>query len=210
MIEIKRPSIPSAYEALWKRVWHYGKKDIDERGDAVRVLHYVWVEITSDDLTYPSVCYVNEAIGDSFVDGLTDSDLSRCVGYEFDYGYGDRLRQKYALATVVEMLRENHKTRRGCIPITESNDLRASHMYNIEIPCATQVEFEVVDDKLDMVLHMRSNDVLNAFPSDVYGFRHLQMMVCDYTGIPIGNYYQYIKNAHIIEHAAQDWIEEHL
>ena len=209
MIEIKRPSIPSAYEALWKRVWYYGKKDTDERGDAVRVLHYVWVEITSDDLTYPSVCPVHREIAEKFKKGLVDKNEAELIGMEFDYGYGNRIRKRFALASSIEMLMDNPKSRRICIPITEHNDLNAAY-YGREIPCATQVEFEVVDDKLDMVLHMRSNDVLNAFPSDVYGFRHLQMMVCDYTGIPIGNYYQYIKNAHIIEHAAQDWIEEHL
>jgi len=209
MIEIIRPSIPSAYEALWKRVWHYGKKDTDERGDAVRVLHYVWVEITSDDLTYPSVCPVHREIAEKFKKGLVDRREANIIGDKFDYGYGERIRRDDALVIVMVTLQHNPKSRRLCIPITAHTDLGES-IVGMEIPCATQVEFEVVDDKLDMVLHMRSNDVLNAFPSDVYGFRHLQMMVCDYTGIPIGNYYQYIKNAHIIEHAAQDWIEEHL
>jgi len=209
MIEIKRPSIPSAYEALWKRVWYYGKKDTDERGDAVRVLHYVWVEITSDDLTYPSVCPVHREIAEKFKKGLVDKNEAELIGMEFDYGYGNRIRKRFALASSIEMLMDNPKSRRICIPITEHNDLNAAY-YGREIPCATQVEFEVVDDKLDMVLHMRSNDVLNAFPSDVYGFRHLQEQVSELVDIPMGNYYQYIKNAHIIEHAAQDWIEEHL
>jgi thymidylate synthase len=148
-------------------------------------------------------------IAEKFKKGLIDKNEARIIGEKFDYGYGSRIRTDDALISVINLLQSNKKSRRLCIPITAHYDLGDS-LFGIEIPCATQVEFEVVDDKLDMVLHMRSNDVLNAFPSDVYGFRHLQEQVSELVDIPMGNYYQYIKNAHIIEHAAQDWIEEHL
>jgi thymidylate synthase len=54
----------------------------------------------------------------------------------------------------------------------------------------------------------RSNDVLNAFPSDVYGFRNLQALIAHDLGVDRGKYYHYIENAHIIEHSSQDWIEK--
>jgi len=55
---------------------------------------------------------------------------------------------------------------------------------------------------------MRSNDVLNAFPSDVYGFRKLQEWVAHETGVETAQYFHYIEIAHIIEHSSYDWIEK--
>lgn len=207
MIEIKRNSIPAAYEFLWKHVWHYGCKEIDRRGDTVRTLRYVWIEIKTDDITYPSECPVAKPIADKFAFGLTDDEEAELTGDAFSYSYGSRLREYNALQCAIKMLKEDMHDRRICIPITEHQDLYHAYKDNKEIPCVTEVEFEYCHGSLDIIVHMRSNDVLNAFPSDAYGFRKLQEYVCQQVDIPMGHYYHYIKNAHIIEHASESWIK---
>ena len=206
MIEVRRNSIASAYEHLWKRVWHYGEKSVDRRGDIVRTLRYIWIEIKGDDITYPQRCPVGQPIAEKFALGLIDDHEAALSGDAFEYSYGSRLRQYNALQSAIEMLKENIDDRRICIPLTEHQDLYHAMKDNKEIPCATQIEFEYCNGSLDIIVHMRSNDVLSAFPSDVYGFRRLQEYVCQQVDIPIGHYYMYLKNAHIVEHASESWI----
>ena len=206
MIEVRRNSIPAAYEFLWKHVWHYGKKEVDRRGDIVRTLRYIWIEIKSDDITYPQRCPVAKPIAEKFGLGLVDDYEAALSGDAFEYSYGSRLRQYNALQSAIAMLKENIDDRRICIPMTEHQDLYHAMKDNKEIPCATQIEFEYVDGALDIIVHMRSNDVMNAFPSDAYGFRKLQQYVCQQVNVPIGSCMFYIKNAHIIEHASESWI----
>ena len=210
MIEVRRNSIPAAYEYLWKHVWHYGEKSVDRRGDIVRTLRYVWIEIKTDDITYPTKCPVAEPIAEKFALGLVDDKEAALIGDEFDYGYGERLRKYNALQYVINMLKVNVNDRRACIPITQTQDFYYAYKDNKEIPCATQIEFEYCNGSLDIIVHMRSNDVLNAFPSDAYGFRRLQEYVCQQLNVPIGHYYQWIKNAHIVEHLSESWIMRNL
>lgn len=210
MIEIRRSSIPAAYEYLWRHVWFYGKKSVDRRGDIVRTLRYIWIEIKTEDITYPTKCPVAKPIAEKFALGLVDDKEAALSGDAFEYSYGSRLRQYNALQSVIEMLKEDIDDRRICIPMTEHQDLYHAYKDDKEIPCATQVEFEYCNGALDVIVHMRSNDVMNAFPSDAYGFRKLQEFVCQQVDIPIGHYYHYIKNAHIIEHASESWIENEL
>lgn len=206
---ITRPTITSAYNELWKRVWSYGRTYKDERGDLVKSLDYVWIEIKSDNIDYPKECPVSKAIADRFTDSLVDWECIKDTGEQFDYGYGERLYREDALSTALFILENNKESRRCAIPITTHSDLKHSFLYGKEIPCATQIELGIVDDQLDIVVHMRSNDVLNAFPSDAYGYRTLQKQLSDRLDVPIGNYYHYIRNAHIIGHTAEDWITRH-
>lgn len=206
MIEIRRNSIPAAYEFLWLHTWHYGKKSVDRRGDIVRTLRYIWIEIKSYDITYPQRCPVAKPIADKFALGLVDDQEAALTGDSFEYSYGSRLRQYNALQSVIEMLKEDINDRRICIPLTEHQDLYHSLKDDKEIPCATQVEFEYCNGSLDIIVHMRSNEAINAFPSDAYGFRKLQQYVCQQVNVPMGSCMFYIKNAHIIEHASESWI----
>ena len=206
MIEIRRNSIPAAYSYLWRHIWHYGKKSVDRRGDIVRTLRYIWIEIKTDDITYPTECPVGQPIADKFALGLVDDTEAALTGYAFEYSYGSRLRQYNALQSAIEMLKENIDDRRICIPMTEHQDMYHAMKDNKEIPCATQIEFEYCNGSLDIIVHMRSNEAINAFPSDAYGFRKLQEYVCQQGNVPIGSCMFYIKNAHIIEHASESWI----
>jgi len=207
MIEIIRPSISSAYEALWKRVWNYGQRSTDSRGDAVRVLRRVWVEIARENHVYPQNCPVPREIADTFAMGLLDDDVAYQMGANFEYAYGARIREEGALDAAVRMLKGDPGTRRAVLPIFLSGDPRRA-IGGGEVPCVTQVYLTIEEGSLEMTVFMRSNDVLNAFPSDVYGFRNLQALIAHDLGVDRGKYYHYIENAHIIEHSSQDWIEK--
>ena len=73
----------------------------------------------------------------------------------------------------------------------------ASSKYAFDTPCTCAVHFHIVDNKLDMSVMMRSNDLWYGFPNDQYCFSKLQKMVADDVDISIGKYYHFVTNLHI-------------
>jgi thymidylate synthase len=196
---IHQPSITSAWNMLWRNVWFYGKRIVDQRGDKVREVRRVFVEIETPRINYPEDCPVNKVICDKFTDSLIDPDEANKFQDSFDYSYGGRIYSDNQLGYIIDQLKDNPMSRRAVVAITNPRDANKS-----EVPCATQIYFDVAGSDVNMTLSMRSNDVFNAFPTDAYGFRKVQQKVADETGYSIGNYYHYINNAHIIEHTSED------
>ena len=71
--------------------------------------------------------------------------------------------------------------------------------YKYDTPCTYAVQFTVVDNKLDMCVTMRSNDLWFGFCNDQYCFSKLQEMVSERTGYEIGTYYHFAHNLHLYE-----------
>jgi thymidylate synthase len=59
------------------------------------------------------------------------------------------------------------------------------------------VQFTVIDNKLDMCVTMRSNDLWFGFCNDQYQFSKLQEMVSERTGDKVGLYDHFAHNLHI-------------
>jgi thymidylate synthase len=165
------------------------------------------VEVMQPYITYPDFGPTSQIFGDDFAKGLIDPDIAEEMAFKFDYSYGGRIHGLNALSNCIEMLKLNYDTRRAVLTIYNRADL-ADSLTGKEVPCATQIYLGIDDGKLTMTLMMRSNDVVGAFPADAYGFRRLQEYIAGEVGVEIGVYRHYIENAHIIEHAAQDWIEK--
>jgi len=206
---IKRPSISSSYEHLVKVVWNCGNRITDQRKDTVRSLENIWIEIESDKIDYPPFCPIAQPIAEYFVNGLIDKKTAMRVGIEHDYGYGARIRENNALENCIEILSENPNSRRANLPIYNSFDPEQSVNGN-EVPCVINAIPTIKNNKLDLTVFMRSNDVVNAYPTDAYGFRRLQELIAKELNRDVGSYYHFIKNAHIIEHSSEDWIKNTL
>ena len=109
-----------------------------------------------------------------------------------NYGYQwERARQ---LENVVEMLIENPSTRRACISIYDGKEISD---YASDTPCTYAVQFTILDNRLNMCVTMRSNDLWFGFCNDQYCFSKLQQLVSERLKLKIGTYYHFVHNLHL-------------
>ena len=98
------------------------------------------------------------------------------------------------LDRIVEMLKENPKTRQAAISIYDGKE---HNDYEFDTPCTYAIQFTVFKGKLDMCITMRSNDLWYGFCNDQYCFSKLQELVAVKVGLPIGKYYHFAHNLHL-------------
>ena len=69
------------------------------------------------------------------------------------------------------------------------------------MPCTRSLHFQrSVDGKLDMIVHMRSNDVLWGFSAvNVFNFTLMQEYLSHILDMPLGSYYHVADNFHFYE-----------
>jgi thymidylate synthase len=108
--------------------------------------------------------------------------------------YGYQWHRENQLGEVISMLKANPETRQATISIYDGKEI---HKYDHDTPCTYAVQFTVLDDKLNMSVVMRSNDLWYGFCNDQYQFSNLQMLVADKTGYDVGTYYHFAHNLHL-------------
>ena len=111
--------------------------------------------------------------------------------------YGYQWKRFDQLEKVVEQLKNNKSTRQAAISIYDGKE---QHMYEKDTPCTYAVQFTIVDNKLNMAVMMRSNDIWYGFCNDQYCFSRLQMLVAEKTGYELGTYYHFAHNLHLYNH----------
>ena len=113
---------------------------------------------------------------------------------EVNSNYGWQWRRSHQLDKVIDMLRDNHKTRQATISIYDGKEI---HDYKYDTPCTYAVQFTIVDNKLNMCVTMRSNDLWYGFCNDQYCFSMLQQLVARKLSIPVGTYFHFAHNLHL-------------
>ena len=108
--------------------------------------------------------------------------------------YGWQWCRENQLAKVINMLRDNPETRQATISIYDGKEI---DLYSNDTPCTYAVQFTVLNNKLNMSVVMRSNDLWYGFCNDQYQFSNLQMLVANELGIEIGTYYHFAHNLHL-------------
>jgi thymidylate synthase len=115
---------------------------------------------------------------------------------EVNSNYGWQWERSYQLDKVVAILKDNPNTRQAAISIYDGKEI---NKYRKDTPCTYAVQFTVLENKLNMCVTMRSNDLWFGFCNDQYQFSKLQEMVSKRTGYEIGNYYHFAHNLHIYD-----------
>ena len=108
--------------------------------------------------------------------------------------YGWQWQRNKQLAKVIDMLRINPDTRQAAVSIYDAKEISA---YKHDTPCTYAVQFTIIDNKLNMCVTMRSNDLWYGFCNDQYCFSRLQLMIADELKIKIGTYYHFAHNLHL-------------
>ena len=108
--------------------------------------------------------------------------------------YGWQWQRRDHLANVINLLKHDKYTRQAAISIYDAKEFDS---YSYDTPCTYAVQFTVVDNRLNMSVVMRSNDLWYGFCNDQYCFSKLQELVAKEINMDIGSYYHFAHNLHI-------------
>jgi len=108
--------------------------------------------------------------------------------------YGWQWKREDQLTKVVSILKSNPKTRQAAISIY---DAKEHAEYKYDTPCTYAIQFTILNNKLNMCVTMRSNDLWYGFCNDQYCFSQLQIMVANRLEIETGTYYHFAHNLHL-------------
>ena len=114
--------------------------------------------------------------------------------------YGWQWNQADQIGYVIDLLKNEPNTRQAAITIL---DMKEHDTFAFDTPCTYAVQFTILNNKLNMSVVMRSNDLWYGFCNDQYCFSRMQEMVCNElnTEIPadieLGTYYHFAHNLHL-------------
>lgn len=92
------------------------------------------------------------------------------------------------------LLTNDNSTRQAIIHLHTPNDKKT----NDEV-CTLSLQFILRDNKLDLIVTMRSNDIVLGFTYDVFAFTILQEMMANELGVELGAYHHNVGSMHIYE-----------
>jgi thymidylate synthase len=102
---------------------------------------------------------------------------------------------------VKELLRKDSDSRQAIIRINHADDYTYE---NKDVPCTLSLQFFIRNNKLDLIVNMRSNDIWRGYCNDQFQFTMLQeMMMLElrnfYPSLELGTYYHNAASMHIYE-----------
>jgi thymidylate synthase len=115
---------------------------------------------------------------------------------EVNSNYGAQWEREYQLDKVVAKLKSDPNTRQAVISIYDGKEISR---YRYDTPCTTAIQFSIVNNRLEMCVTMRSNDLWFGFCIDQYCFSQLHKLVSERTGYEQGGYFHFAHNIHIYE-----------
>ena len=108
--------------------------------------------------------------------------------------YGYQWNRNNQLDYVVDKLKKHKHTRHAAISIYDGKE---HSKFATDTPCTYAVQFTNIENRLNMCVTMRSNDLWYGFCNDQYQFSKLQELVCKETGLDMGTYFHFAHNLHI-------------
>ena len=171
-------------ERPWKRMIHHEARNFN-----IEYAEAEWQWYLSGD---PSTAKLGEIYGKipKIWQDMSDGNgrVNSNYGYQWERGY--------QLDKVVAMLKSNPNTRQACVSIYDGKEISK---YKYDTPCTYAIQFTVLDNKLNMCVTMRSNDLWFGFCIDQYCFSMLQELMSKRTGYDMGTYYHFAHNLHLYE-----------
>ena len=116
-------------------------------------------------------------------------------GETVNSAYGYRIGKQFGFNQweyVKELLKKDPNTRQAVIHIKD-----ASNKPTKDTPCTVSLQFLLRDDKLNLTVYMRSNDIWLGFPYDVFSFTCLQILMANELDVEIGEYTHIAGSLHL-------------
>lgn len=105
-------------------------------------------------------------------------------GKNFHGCYGARIAKHFAF--VVKKLIQDKNSRQAVLNIY---DIKKEAGYKgKDVPCTTNLNFIIRDNKLNLIVNMRSNDAILGMPYDIFNFTMAQEIIANTLGIDVGFY----------------------
>jgi Thymidylate synthase len=115
-----------------------------------------------------------------------------------DSCYGAKIFQQSAnWNNLVTELRNDLYSRRAVINLYSSEKTLGQNLK--DVACTTSFQFLVRNNKLDLIVTMRSNDVIWGLPNDVFFFTMLQEYLAIILNVEVGEYYHQVGSLHIYD-----------
>jgi thymidylate synthase len=209
-IHVVEPTLPFAWEKAVLTCW--------EQGDSIPTQYDKPGDPASRDVT--AMIHVTDPLAEprihrAFPGGLADLEKYRAeVLYgvhdhwvnpaegKWEYTYHDRLfnylvpgldRPIDQIEGCIRLLKTCGYTRRA-----QAVTWKAWEDIGIHDPaCLQRIYFRIQDRRLNMSVHMRSNDAFKAAFMNMYAFIELQKMVADRVGVPVGQYVHIADSFHV-------------
>lgn len=108
--------------------------------------------------------------------------------------YGYQWSRGNQIEYVVQELKRNPLSRRALLSIY---DAKENIMYSKDTPCTLNIGFTIANNRLNMNVMMRSNDLWYGFCNDQYCFSKLQQLIANRLSIEVGWYYHFSNNLHL-------------
>ena len=118
---------------------------------------------------------------------------------KWEYTYHERLFE-YDFLTEIDQIAECIKMLKNCGFTRRAQAVTWKVWEDLNIndsPCLQRLWFRVQNGKLNMNIHMRSNDSFKAAFMNMYAFVELQKWVADQVGVEIGEYIHIVDSFHI-------------
>ncbi len=116
-------------------------------------------------------------------------------GETFYGAYGPRI-SKY-LQNIVAKLKQDNGSRQTIITIYNSNDMLVDTK---DVPCTIALQFAIRNNKLNLHVMMRSNDLIWGFQYDMFSFSVIQEIIANELGIDVGDYYHTTTSLHVYDY----------
>ena len=114
--------------------------------------------------------------------------------YNVNSNYGYQWNRNDQLAKVIEILKKDSTSRKASISLYDGKEI---DLYSKDTVCTYAINFYIVEDKLNMQVMMRSNDLVYGFCNDQYCFSKLQSLVAKQLDLETGIYTHFVCNMHI-------------
>ena len=108
--------------------------------------------------------------------------------------YGWQWNRNHQLDHITAKLKNLKDTRHAALSIYDGKEIST---YAKDTPCTYAVQFTILNNKLNMAVVMRSNDIWYGFCNDQYCFASLQDMMSYRLSIEVGTYYHFAHNLHL-------------
>ena len=130
-------------------------------------------------------------------------------GMTLNGAYGQRIfryseHEVNQFENVIELLKNDKNSRQGTIVLFDPNkDFKETK----DKPCTNLMRFSIRNDKLNLLVLMRSNDIMFGYPYDVFNFTVLQKIMANRLGIEVGIYTHVVDSLHLYVEQ-MDWCED--
>jgi thymidylate synthase len=116
----------------------------------------------------------------------------------FNTLYGPRILSQ--LPVIEQELRERPDSRRAVIMILDKDDLNLlDKNESIEFPCTDSASFFIRDGKLNVHVHMRSQNMGQVLKLDMYLWGRFTCEFAEKLGLPVGKFSSSVVSAHVFK-----------